>query len=177
MEGVATSRRGTQTVRDMVLSMAAIGVVVAVIYVFVPHTEPDPVRPVDYRVELTTARRAAPFPVLAPEGLSGRWRATSVDYDAADDRAGGAVWHLGFINPQEEYAAVAQSDGPAEPFIEDRSKSARRSGSADVAGERWERYAGDKYNALVRRDPGVTTVVAGTAPHRQLAVLAAALRK
>lgn len=175
MDGVATSRRGKQTVRDMILSMAAIGVVAGVIYFFIPHSEDDPVRPIEYTVELTTARRAAPFPVLAPEGLSKDWRATSVRYDGNDPDAEGAVWHLGFVNPQDEYAAVEQSDGPAEPFIESKSKQAKRSGTTRVGGEEWDRYTGEKYNALVREEGGVTTVVTGTAPHRQLAELAGAL--
>ena len=157
--------------------MAVVGVVVAVIYLFVPHTEQDPVKPVDYTVELTTARRAAPFPVLAPEGLSKEWRATSVRYDHHDPKAGGAVWHLGFINPRDEYAAVEQSNGPARPFVEDKSKRARRDGTVRIQGEQWDRYTGEKYNALARTDDsGVTTVVTGTATHGDLAELANALR-
>lgn len=173
---VATSRRGTQTVRDMILSMAAIGVVAAVIYVFVPHTEEDPVKPIDYMVELTTASRAAPFPLLAPEGLSKEWRATSVRYDGNDRAADGAVWHLGFVNPHDEYAAVEQSDGPSKRFVEHVSKKARQDGSFRVGGEEWDRYSGARYNALVRERDGVTTVVTGTAPHDQLAELAGALK-
>ncbi|GGO97650.1 hypothetical protein GCM10012280_59950 [Wenjunlia tyrosinilytica] len=160
----------------MVLSLAAIGGVVALIYVFIPHSEKDPVRPVDYRVELLTARRAAPFPLLAPEGLSKDWRATSVEYTGDDRRARGAVWHLGFINPHDEYAAVEQTNGPALPFIEDKSRRATKEGTTEVAGHKWDRYAGPKYNALVRRGKDVTTVVTGTAPHAQLAQLAAALK-
>ncbi|KRV47025.1 hypothetical protein AQ490_09720 [Wenjunlia vitaminophila] len=159
----------------MILSMAVIGVAAAIVYFFVPHSEGDPVRTVDYRVEVLSARRAAPFPVLAPDGLSKDWRATSVSYRHLDPEAEGAVWHLGFINPQDEYAAVEQSNGPAEAFIADKSKSAERSGTTVVRGKTWERYSGPKYNALVRQEKDVTTVVTGTAPHRQLAVLAAAL--
>lgn len=160
----------------MVLSMAVIVAVSAVIYVFIPHSGGDPVKTVDYRVELLTARRAAPYPVLAPEGLSKDWRATSVRYDGDDPASGAAVWHLGFVNPQDEYAAVEQSNGPSVPFIEDKSKRAVPQGTAKVGGQTWIRYRGEKYNALVLEQGGVTTVVTGTAPHRQLAVLAGALK-
>lgn len=160
----------------MILSMAAVGVVVAVIYVFVPHSGKDPVKQVDYTVELSTARRAAPFAVLAPEGLSKDWRATSVWYRETDPQARGAVWHLGFVDPQDQYAAVEQSNGPATAFIEDKSKRAQRQGALTIQGERWDRYRGSKYNALVHAENGVTTMVTGTAPHRELEQLAAALK-
>ncbi|GAB2589835.1 DUF4245 domain-containing protein [Streptomyces capparidis] len=159
------------------LSLMVISAVSAVIYFFVPHSGGDPVKTVDYRIELLTARRAAPFPVLAPEGLSKDWRATSVRYRGQDPEADGAVWHLGFINPQDEYAAVEQTDGPAARFIDDVSKQARPDGTVRVGGQTWERYVGPKYNALVRAEKDVTTVVTGTAPHDQLAELAAALRR
>src|SRR2546430_16466803 len=109
--GVA-NMRGKETVRDMVLSMAAIGVVVAVIYVFIPHNEDaDPVKPVSYQVELLQARRDAPFPVAAPVWLSKDWRPTSVTNDAKNAHAG--AWHLGFIDPPQQTAADEQGHAPA----------------------------------------------------------------
>ena len=67
----ADKQRGTQTVRDMLISLAVILLAAWVIYLFIPHDEEaDPVRPVSYRVELDSARRAAPYPVAAPLGPS-----------------------------------------------------------------------------------------------------------
>lgn len=64
--GVA-GMRGKQTVRGMFQSMTVICAVAGVIYLFVPHDDTaDPLKPVDYRVELVTAQRAAPYPVAAP---------------------------------------------------------------------------------------------------------------
>jgi hypothetical protein len=167
--------RGKQTVRDMVLSMAVIGVVVAGIYLFVPHDDSrNPVKRVDYRVELETARRAAPYPVAAPEGLPKTWRATSVTYDGGSPD--GAAWHLGFLNPENEYVAVEQSNGKPSKFIANVSHRAEKTGETQQVGEvRWDRYEGPKYDALVREERGVTTVVTGTAPYAQLAEMAAAL--
>ena len=52
--------KGKQSVRDMILSLALIGLVAGVIYVFIPHDDSEPeLKRVDYRVELLTARRAA----------------------------------------------------------------------------------------------------------------------
>lgn len=166
--------RGKQTVRDMVLSVAVIGAVVAGIYVFVPHSGPDPVKKVSYRVELGQARRASPYPVAAPAGLSDRWRATSVGFDAANPRA--VHWHLGFVDPQQQYASVEQSNGTAAPFIADTTRQSRPAGAQTVSGTVWKRYGGGRYRALVRTTDGVTTMVVGTAPYGQLAQLAGALR-
>ncbi|MEE1939256.1 DUF4245 domain-containing protein [Streptomyces sp. TRM 70361] len=172
---VASSKRGRQTARDMVLSMLVVLLGAGIAYLFIPHDDSlDPVRPISYDVELVTARRAAPYPVAAPVGLPADWRATSVDYEARSDQ--GAVWHLGFMDPDNEYAAVEQSDGSPGEFITEVTHGAEPTGrSRTVGGEEWEHYEGPKYDALVRREPGVTTVVTGTAPLGSLTRLAAAL--
>jgi hypothetical protein len=166
--------RGRQTVRDMVLSMAVIGAVVAVIYVFIPHNDKaDPIKAVDYRVELLTARRAAPYPVAAPEGLANGWKPTSVSYNGTE----GNAWHLGFLDPDDEYVAVEQSTVPARKYIPQVSQQATKTERTQhIAGAVWERWEGPKYDALVRYDEGGTTVVTGTASAQRLAEMAAALR-
>jgi hypothetical protein len=90
----------------MILSMAVISAVAGLFYIFVPHDEnANPVKAIDYQVELQTARRAAPYPVAAPVGLAKEWKPTSVSYD---DEAGDS-WHLGFLDPEGKYVAVEQS--------------------------------------------------------------------
>lgn len=172
MGGVA-GMRGRQTVRDMVLSMAVIGAVVAVIYVFIPHDDTaDPVKAVDYRVELLTARRAAPYPVAAPQGLPKEWKPTSATYA----RTAADAWHLGFLDPDGEYVAVEQSTEPARTYAAKVSQRAERTEKTQqVNGVTWQRWEGAKYDALVREDKGSTTVVTGTASMARLAEMAAAL--
>ncbi|MFF2327920.1 MULTISPECIES: DUF4245 domain-containing protein [unclassified Streptomyces] len=167
------SKRGKQTVRDMFLSMAVISAAAGVVYIFVPHDEnANPVKAVDYRVELLTARRAAPYPVAAPDGLTEKWKPTSVSYDSKV----GDSWHLGFLDPEGKYVAVEQSTSPAEKYVTEVSQDAKNTGrTQQVAGEAWQRWEGDKYNALVRRDEGATTVVTGSASPERLAEMAAAL--
>lgn len=167
--------RGKQTVRDMVLSMAVIGIVVAGIYNFIPHDDSKiSVKPVSYRVELDTARRAAPYPVAAPQDLPKTWRATSVSYK--DSGPDGSAWHLGFLDPRNEYVAVEQSDGKPSKFVGRVTHRAAKTGETQrVDGVVWDRYEGPKYDALVRVERGVTTVVTGTASYGQLAKMAAAL--
>lgn len=192
-EKPARQARG-RTVRGMVPSLAVVLLAAWVIYLFVPHDEDvDPVKPVRYGVELDSARRAAPYPVLAPEGLPRDWRATSVKYEA--DGPEGSAWHLGFITPDTEYAAVEQSDEPrSRKYIEEVTQGARRTAkSTRVGGEEWTRYEGEKYDALVRKVSGKaaqkddpeqgsskgghphTVVVTGTAGFQQLEKMAAAL--
>ncbi|MCT2591956.1 DUF4245 domain-containing protein [Streptomyces sp. N2-109] len=172
----ADKKRGAQTVRDMVLSLAVIGLAAGVAYLFIPHDEgKDPVRTVNYQVELSTAQRGAPYPVAAPEGLSKRWRATSVDYEPTGKKE--AAWHLGFISPDEEYVAVEQSNGRPKPFVKDVTQGATKTGkSVRIDGVEWTRYEGDKYDALVRTESEVTTVVTGTAGFGQLKQMASALK-
>jgi hypothetical protein len=80
------------------------------------------------------------------------------------------------MDPENEYAAVEQSDGRAVTFIEKVTHGAEPTDRTQtVDGEEWVRYEGPKYDALVRQEPGVTTVVTGTAPFDSLARLAAAL--
>jgi hypothetical protein len=155
----AEKKRGTQTIRDMVFSVAVVALAAGVIYLFIPHDEnKDPVRVVDYSVEVKTASRAAP----------------SVRFEGAG--SDGAAWHLGFMSPDDEYVAVEQSDADPKAFVDDVTHGAEKTGrTVRLAGETWTRYTGEKYDALVRTEPEVTTVVTGTAPLEQLKQLATAL--
>ncbi|MDF0370316.1 DUF4245 domain-containing protein [Streptomyces sp. NPDC000971] len=173
IESVA-SKRGKQTVRDMILSMLVITAVAGVVYLFIPHDDKaDPIKAVDYRVELATARRAAPYPVAAPDGLSKGWKPTSVSYEGHD----GAGWHLGFLDPDDRYVAVEQSTTPAKKYVPEVSRDAENTGrTREVSGRAWEVWEGPKYDALVLHAEGVTTVVTGSAPSDRLAEMAAALK-
>ncbi|MFJ9696744.1 DUF4245 domain-containing protein [Kitasatospora sp. NPDC101183] len=170
--------RGRQTVRDMVLSMLAVGFVVGIGYVFLPHdAKGDGVRVVDYRVETSTARRAAPYPLLAPEGLPDKWRATSVSYRAAALGEGkGNAWHLGFVTPSGQYAAVEQSDLPREAMLSDKVAGGKPDGTSEVAGRTWDRVQGTKARALAVQNGAGTTLLTGTASYEELAELAQALK-
>lgn len=160
--------------RDMFLSMAVISAVAGGVYIFVPHDDKaNPVKAVDYRVELLTARRAAPYPVAAPAGLPKGWKPTSVSYE----RESGNGWHLGFLDPDGKYVAVEQSTAPAKKYVPEVSQDAKNTGrTQQVAGETWQHWEGPKYDALVRHGDGATTVVTGSASPQRLAEMAAALK-
>ncbi|MGC9495159.1 DUF4245 domain-containing protein [Streptomyces sp. WG7] len=168
-----------KTARDMVLSLGVIVLAGLVMWLFIPHDddgEPD-LKRVDYSVELITARRAAPYPVAAPEGLSKDWKPTLVRYRGDQFDA----WHLGFRAPDGEYVAVEQSMEKPSAFIEEASQGAQRTGTTEeIGGRTWTRYTGGRYDALVLHDTdgvkGATTVVAGTGSFEQLNKMVAALK-
>ncbi|WUH20936.1 DUF4245 domain-containing protein [Streptomyces sp. NBC_00448] len=175
----ADKRGGNKTIRDLVLSMLVLGVVVYLIYLFIPHDSkgtPVKTETVGYSVELKQARRDAPYPVAGPEGLSAKWHATSVTYTAGDRR--NVTWHLGFIDPDQQYVALEQSNGDPTGFISQVTINAHRDAGRTVAvgGASWQYYTGGRYDALVREEKGVTTVVLGTAPDAQLQRFAATLK-
>ncbi|MGW1727094.1 DUF4245 domain-containing protein [Streptomyces sp. NPDC002306] len=164
-----------KTVRDMILSLGLIMIAAGVIYVFVPHDDKAPdIERVDYRVELLTARRAASYPVAAPEGLPGSWKATSVRFQGDKFDA----WHLGFQDPDGEYVAIEQSTQKRAAFVDEASQGAKETkATEEIGGRTWTRYTGGRYDALVLKDTdGSTTVVAGTASFDRLAKMAEALK-
>ncbi|WP_329301478.1 DUF4245 domain-containing protein [Streptomyces sp. NBC_00659] len=166
--------KGKQSVRDMILSLGLIGLMAGVIYIFIPHDDSEPdLKRVDYKVELLTARRAASYPVAAPEGLPSAWKATSVRYDGSEFDA----WHLGFQAPDGQYVAVEQSTQRPAVFIDTASQGARQTKGTQRIGDRtWQRYEGDHYDALVLQDKGATTVVTGTGSFGTLVKMAEALK-
>ncbi|MEV8553066.1 DUF4245 domain-containing protein [Streptomyces glaucescens] len=180
-----------KTVRSMVLSLGVTLLAGGVMYLFIPHEDGEPdLKPVDYRVELLTAQRAAPYPVAAPEGLPGGWKATSVRYQGIEND----TWHLGFHTPDGQYVEIKQSTEKPSRFIDETTDGARATkATEEIGGRTWTRYTGGRYDALVLPADGAdgadgakgadgagargaTTVVAGTGSFAQLKQMAAALK-
>lgn len=164
-----------KTARDMILSLGLIGLVAGVVWLFIPHDDSAPDLPrVDYRVDLLTARRAASYPVAAPEGLSEAWKPTSVRFRSAEDES----WHLGYQTPDGQYVAVEQSTREPSSFIGRATRGAEKTEvTQKIGGQTWTRYEGGRYDALVLEgDEGSTTMVTGTASFGELTKMAEALR-
>ncbi|MGW0768268.1 DUF4245 domain-containing protein [Streptomyces sp. NPDC002676] len=164
-----------KTVRGLVQSLGVCVMAAAIVYLVVPHDDHAPgIKRVDYSVELVTARRAASYPVAAPEGLSKDWKATSVTYDSKDAQH----WHLGFQDPEGQYVQIEQGRQNRGDFIHEASQGAKATKQTEnIGGRTWTRYSGGRYEALVLEDTsGSTTVVAGTASFGQLTKMAAALK-
>ncbi|WP_435124659.1 DUF4245 domain-containing protein [Actinacidiphila sp. bgisy144] len=175
----ADKRGGNKTVRDLILSMLVLGVAVYLIYLFIPHdSKATPVKTesVGYTVELQQARRDAPFPVAGPTGLGAKWNATSVTYSGSDPK--NVTWHVGFVDPDQQYVALEQTNGDPADFITQVTINGHRDTghTLPVNGVAWQRWTGGRYDALVREQGGVTTVVLGTAPTSRLQSFAASLK-
>jgi hypothetical protein len=170
---VAGSNGKQKSVRNMVLSLGVTILAAGVIYLFVPHDDSAPdLKRVDYRVELLTARRAASYPVAAPEGLPQSWKATSVRFRGDEFDA----WHLGFHTSGGEYVQIEQSTQKPSDFIEEATQGAEATKTTQKIGDRtWTRYTGGRYDALVFQEKGATTVVAGTGSFEQLTRMARSL--
>ena len=169
-------RRGFETTGDMVRSLLVVLVLVFVVVALNVQRHPDSeVRRFDYSGVFSQARDQAPYDVLAPIGLPDAWVPTS----ARTTRAGAAVtWHVGFVTPDDDYAALEQSDGNPASFVRQFADGGDRAGSVVIGTATWRRVEGGdpEPRALVLERDAVTTVVAGNAGWAELRELAASLQ-
>ncbi|WP_344290925.1 DUF4245 domain-containing protein [Streptomyces synnematoformans] len=171
-------RNSLRTVRNLVGALTiTCGVALVVYFGAIPRGDDgNQMAAVSYTQELGQARRAAPFPVVAPVGLPDEWRANSVTYRGTGDH--GTTWHLGFVTPDDEYVALEQGSEKSAGFVRKVTRGARATGeSRQVAGEEWARYEGRTYDALVHEGDGVTTVVTGTGSLEQMELMVKALKE
>lgn len=92
------------------------------------------------------------------------------------DRRAANAWHLGFLDPQGQYVAIEQSGDASAKRVAALTQQAKATGQTQQVGDlTWERWEGEKYDALVRQEQGYVTVVAGTASFEGLGTMAAAL--
>lgn len=167
--------RGNPRFADMLRSVLLVVVLVLLLWGFseLSDTEREPpVRVVDYSGQLSAARDAADYGVLAPSGLGPAWRATSVELQTSGDAV---RWHLGMLTPQDEYVGLEQYDGESATLAAEHLDGLRRAGRTRIDNVTWEIWTGEVDDALVRRDAGVTTVVVGTASPDTLERFTAAL--
>ena len=168
-------RRGRETAADMVRSLLVVLVLVLIVVALNAQPEPEPeVRRFDYTVALEQARDRAPYDVLAPVGLPNDWRATSARARTSGDRI---TWHIGFVTPNDDYAALEQSNGDPENVLAELVGGGSDAGRVRIDGAVWRRVEGGEQadRALVLDAEPVTTVVLGGASWRELRTLAAAL--
>lgn len=167
-----SSERTKRSLRDLVLSLVVVGAFVAFLYVVVWRPSPEPVRTVDPVPALTAAREQADYPVLAPTGLSAQWRATSARFEGDENDT---TWFLGYVTPENQYVALAQTDGDAAEFIADQTLQGQPDGERSVSDRQWRQYTTDDQRSLVTSVDGSTVVVTGTVSYEQLADFASRL--
>ncbi len=155
------SKRG---LRDLILSMAVVGAFVAFLVAVVWRPAPDPVRTVDPAPMVQAARAQADY-VLVPAGLPAQWRTTSARFE---QNADSSTWFLGYVTPEDEYVALAQTDADPAEFIEEQTLQGTPDGERSIDGQQWLQYVSDDQRSLVLTTSDSTTVVTGTVSYDQL---------
>jgi hypothetical protein len=175
----AVYKRLTTGLGGFSLAMAACLLLVAAIYLITPRSDKEVLPTIDYRGQLWAMRNDAPYTVYAPEGLPPTWRPTSSRLHGLDGGGGPVAWHLGFVTPSDQYAALEQSNEKAADYVPRMTNNKKPVGTQQVNGVTWTKYhrKDKKANSLARTLPnGVSLVVTGTASYEELAVLAASLK-
>jgi hypothetical protein len=161
------------------MAMLSCLVVVGLVILITPRRNEGAIPRVDYQGDQSGLMAIAPYQVQAPEGLPAQWYPTSTRLSG---HTGGPVsWHLGFYTQGKEYAALEESNetpAGAGNFVDRMTSQGHPDGTSQIAGATWDRtFRPDKkQRSLVRRLPGLTLVVTGTASYDELAVLAGSLR-
>lgn len=165
----ATKPRSSQTVRDLVLSMLVVGGFVAFLYLIVLRPMPEAVKTVDVPGPAAVARTADVFPIAVPIGLASGWRATSARFEPGPD-PGTGTWFNGYVTPDNQFVAVAQTDHDVKSFVKDQTKDGVQQATVIIDGRTWQQYRaadGSQYS-LVQTSPEATTIVTGTVTYGQL---------
>ena len=133
----------------------------------------DPVV-VDPSGAIAEARAAGAFPVGAPTGLTGEWRAVSALFRREAD---GAVLRVGYVTPNGGAVQLIESNQPAEALLRrELGDHTRPIGTVEVRGRQWQSHEvrGDE-RALVLTGADRTLIVIGRAELDELRQLAAAV--
>jgi hypothetical protein len=176
-------RRGQETIRDMVLSLAVVAIGVLLFAVFLPRGG-TAVKVVETAQPVQEFARHAPYGTLAPRGLPSYWKATSVravSPGASPSGANVAELSIGYVVDQHP-RTFARLDETNAPDGVDRLLGERAPARPVViAGRSWDSRPDDSgHNALTRTVNGATVIVSdgggkGGATMAQLSALAAAL--
>jgi hypothetical protein len=168
----------------MVRSLALILIPLVILTVLFTDVPDDrPVQEVDWRPVLATARRDAPFPVLAPTNLPTGWRATQADWvEVGEPFLNGEPsvrnqWQLGFLTPDDVFIGLDQGDLRADDLVDEQSREGTPDGESTIGGQVWQRLISPdgRTRSLVRRDTKVTSIVSGDLPYGALEAYAATL--
>jgi hypothetical protein len=172
------------TAGDMVRSLALLLIPLAVIAIIFTNVPRDyPVKEVDWKPTLATARAEAPFEVLAPANLPAGWRATRVTWVPQGkpylngEASPRNLWQIGFLSPDDFYIDLNQGDARPEEMVDQQSRSGTPDGSSVVAGQTWQRLISPdgRTRSLVLHGPKATTIVSADLPYQALEAYAATL--
>jgi len=167
--------RMRQTVGDMVRSLAVVLAFVAVILLITLRPHPDPIKRVEVAPVLTVARAQAGFPVLIAGAGTSDYVPTSVRWEPTEATKPDPVWHIGYVTPDEQYVEISESATASERFIPEQTGKGAPLDPVVINGTTWQRFESESRKSLVRVEPKLTTVVAGTLDWAGLQSVAAGL--
>lgn len=166
---VASGGRTYGTYLNYIVSVSAIGLLMAGMVTFVGWRQEENLPSVDYRADLATVAQLADYQVYAPVAgevpqgwtatssrmddsvdaapdpdtdTTGAAAATSTDADASDgDTTDGEVltWEVGFATASDEYASMRISDADPEIFVPEMTEDGEDDGSSEIDGQSWQR--------------------------------------
>ena len=167
--------RMRQTVGDMVRSLAVVLGFVAIILIITLRPHPDPIKQVEVAPVLAVARAQAGFPVLIAGAGTSDYVPTSVRWEPTEATKPDPVWHIGYVTPDEEYVEISESASASERFIPEQTGKGLPLDPVVIDGVAWQRFESEQRRSLVRVEPKLTTVVAGTLDWAGLQSVAAGL--
>ena len=168
----------------MIRSLALLVIPLAVIAIIFTNVPKDhAVKEVDWTPVLATARKEAPYQVLAPTNLPDGWRATSVTWVPQGkpylngEASPRNLWQLGLLTPDGAFIDLNQGDAQPQEMVDQQSRDGTPDGSSVVADQTWQRLVSPdgRTRSLVLRGPNVTTVVTADLPYEALEAYAATL--
>ncbi|MCW2779429.1 MAG: secreted protein [Frankiales bacterium] len=167
-------KRGSENVRDMLLSMGICTAIVIPIWYLAqpPASDSKTIRVVDPTSDITAFSAAAPgvpVPRVVPKG----WRATSSTLT-------GATLRIGWVTPDDGYVEYAAQGGAPGAFVADQTGRAQPVSPLTVAGRAFRVYSASRaHTSLVLQQAAGTVVVGGvreTGDDAHLTELAQGLR-
>ncbi len=155
--------------------------IITVLFTRLPQDHP--VKEVDWRPVLTTARKEAPYPVLAPTNLPAGWRPLSVTWvKQGDPYLNGQpsprnYWRLGYLTPDNVQIGLSQGDLQIEDMVKDDTRAGIPDGNSMVNGATWQRTVSPdgRTRSLVLSQPQVTSVISSDLGYEGLDSYAATL--
>ena len=175
--------RGRGNWRSLLLSTAAVGALLFVIYAIVPRPDSVTQPPVDVTPVARQLAEENDATVWIPQlGEPGRpWKATSVRRGTDP-----TSWYAGYVRTDDETVFVAVQQIPAttpadkaDAWRAEALSHGRQDGTSSVAGTTWTRFTTDGDPArrgLLGTRGEMTTVVSGLADYATLESFAASLR-
>jgi hypothetical protein len=174
--------RQRQTLKNLVLALAASLGVMLVLVLIVPRGNAPLGRDVDVAAVAAQAQPDFDDALAAPE-LPDGWRSNAAEVRSSDaDRV--TAWYVGYLTPGDEYIGLYQAAGANPSWVSTQLSRTLPSGSTTIGGLDWVVYdnresdAEDLGNArygLVAEAGGQTVVLVGTATPEEFAELAAAV--